>query len=80
MMNPIREENTMEWKSKYSVNIPEIDAQHKTLVGIINELQILKSGQMTPDHFEIALNKLINYSNIHFATEEYYFKQHSHKT
>jgi hemerythrin len=58
------------WQSKYSVGIPEIDAQHKKLVAMINDLfKAMRVGggeQVLGKLFD----SLLNYTNQHFAFEE----------
>ncbi|MBT3634539.1 MAG: hemerythrin family protein [Candidatus Marinimicrobia bacterium] len=63
----------VEWKEAYTVNIIEIDTQHKKLVDLINELHAaLISGTGTKVLNKI-LNDLVNYTLYHFDTEEKFF-------
>jgi len=58
------------WKKSYEVNIPEIDAQHRRLVEIINQLSdamMLRQGYKVMPHI---LEELSAYVRLHFATEE----------
>ncbi len=68
----------MTWSDNLSVNIKEIDDQHKKLVGMLNELHdSMKEGKgaaMTGS----VLTGLIKYVSTHFATEEKYMKQYSY--
>jgi hemerythrin len=58
------------WSEKYSVNIREIDDQHKKLIGMVNQLH----DAMRQGHGKQALDKvlkdLIQYTRTHFAAEE----------
>lgn len=64
-----------EWKEEYSVGVVEIDNQHKQLVESINQLETCMSeGKVKEDLMKI-LNELINFSLVHFSTEEKYFKE-----
>lgn len=60
------------WEEKYSVNVKEIDDQHKKLVQLVNELHdamlVGKGKQITSK----VLQSLIDYTAHHFATEEKY--------
>lgn len=58
-----------------SVNVKEIDIQHKKLISIINKL--LHAIDEHSTHIELAgiLHDLEDYSVQHFATEESYFKK-----
>ena len=58
------------WNDSYSVNIGIIDAQHKQLVGAINELHLAMSEGRAKDQLGQILSKLVNYTKGHFATEE----------
>lgn len=59
-----------EWKDRFSVNVDEMDKQHKRLLRYCIELQNeLKSGA-TGQTLEDLLNNLIEYFNYHFAEEE----------
>ena len=61
------------WSSNLSVNIAEIDQQHKKLIDLINELnEAMKMGKGTNVSGKI-LNELVNYTLTHFKTEERYF-------
>ncbi|MDD5492479.1 MAG: bacteriohemerythrin [bacterium] len=76
----------IEWDEKYSVNVKEIDDQHKELFQIINDLDDAVSGGKAQDIIETTVHKMINYAKTHFATEEKYmtkFNYHDlpeHKT
>ena len=58
------------WKPSYDLGIPEIDHDHRLLVGMINELyEAMKQGQGYELMNEL-LNRLIDYVGKHFETEE----------
>lgn len=68
----------MNWTDSLSVNIREIDDQHKKLVGMLNELHdAMKAGQGAKVTGSV-LTELIKYVGTHFATEEKYFKQYAY--
>ncbi|MBU0484036.1 MAG: bacteriohemerythrin [Proteobacteria bacterium] len=58
------------WKDDYSVNIKEIDTQHKKLIDMINELHEAMSERRGKDVLNDILAKLANYTVSHFSTEE----------
>ena len=59
-----------EWTSDYELDIPQIDDQHKELVKMINDLYAsIKSGH-SGEAVNATLNKLLQYVDIHFETEE----------
>ena len=64
------------WKRSYEIGINEIDMQHRQLVGIVNELfDAMKEGKGAAIVDEI-LDKLIDYVQLHFSTEEHYMQTH----
>jgi hemerythrin len=69
------------WNSSYSVNVKEIDEQHKKLLEMINNLaDITLSESKVPtdderNKLENILNELIRYTEYHFSTEEDYFDE-----
>ncbi len=60
----------VEWKDEYSVDIQEIDEQHKCLINIMNELYTALANKSDRDLVGDVLNKLIEYTKVHFAVEE----------
>ncbi|MCL5267920.1 MAG: bacteriohemerythrin [Bacteroidetes bacterium] len=60
----------IEWNEKFSVNIRAIDDQHKKWISILNELHdAMKSGKGR-DVMGNVLNELVDYTKVHFASEE----------
>lgn len=69
---------SISWQPEYSVNIKKIDTQHKRIVEMINELtQTIEMGQENSDSGKM-LSELINYSEVHFKTEEDYFDKYEY--
>ncbi|WP_417913584.1 bacteriohemerythrin [Candidatus Electronema sp. JM] len=63
------------WDESLSVNVAEIDSQHRKLVAMINELHdAMKSGK-GKDVLGRILSGLISYTDTHFKAEEKYFAQ-----
>ena len=60
------------WDDSFSVNVREIDDQHKKLVAMLNEFYGY-IGKDSGDAFKKLLNSLVDYTVYHFATEERYF-------
>lgn len=67
-----------EWKDEYSVNIKEIDDQHKQLVAMVNELHEAMMQQRAKDALGGLLNKLVSYCANHFAVEERLMETHGY--
>lgn len=66
------------WDETYSVNIREIDDQHKKLFNLINILcDAMREGRDN-DVLGRVLSELIDYTVYHFDTEERLFKKHGY--
>ena len=75
MENTQQNAGRLVWKNEYSVHVKEIDNQHKQLFEIINNLiQVLNTAPKDEVIAEI-IGKIVKYKELHFATEEKYFKQ-----
>ena len=65
----------LNWSDSYSVNVQEIDNQHKNLINMINTLHdamLENKGRET--HCSI-IGAMVSYANIHFETEEKYMRR-----
>jgi len=60
----------IQWAEKYQTGIEEIDAQHKQLVGCINELHDAIQAGSGQEALDAVLSKLTDYAESHFAFEE----------
>ena len=64
----------LEWNDIYSVNIKEIDSQHKNLFSLINKVQFSdKDKPNTKEEINKILDEMNDYAIYHFDTEEKYF-------
>ena len=61
------------WNNNLSVNVIEIDMQHKKLVAMINDLNDAMKIGKGKEAIGKILNDLIVYTATHFKTEERYF-------
>jgi len=60
---------TFEWSPLFETGLPEVDAQHKRLVELVNQLgQNVDSA--SPEHIDAALQALAEYTVYHFQCEE----------
>ena len=70
----------MDWSEEFSVGIPEIDAQHKVLLDILNALnragQDSRSVRRTRNLLWDKLEELNEYAAFHFMTEEKLMREH----
>jgi len=68
----------LEWDATLSVNIDEIDQQHKNLIEMINLLHdSINNNDRTKIVSEILI-KLKDYFNVHFGTEEKYMDMYNY--
>lgn len=58
------------WTDDLSVSIPEIDAQHKVMIGYINDAYKAMQDRSSGDEIKKILKNLLDYSRVHFADEE----------
>ncbi|MFH0878374.1 MAG: bacteriohemerythrin [Lentisphaerota bacterium] len=66
------------WTDQLSVNIRQIDDQHKKLVSIINTLFDAMSQGKAKDVLGKVFNELIQYTKTHFQNEERMMQQYSY--
>jgi hemerythrin len=58
------------WNENYSVGIPEMDEQHKKLIGMINQLHdAMKEGRVKAELGKI-IEEMVEYTKYHFTAEE----------
>lgn len=67
------------WDKEYSVNVVEIDDQHKYFIGLMNELYDVMLTKNSNKKIQEVFEKLVLYANVHFATEEKYFDQFNYE-
>jgi hemerythrin len=66
------------WKEAYSVQVQEIDEQHKKLFSLINHLADAMKVGKGRDVLAVVLTELVDYTDYHFKTEELLFQQHEY--
>ncbi|MEK6737452.1 MAG: bacteriohemerythrin, partial [Planctomycetota bacterium] len=68
----------MTWNNGLSVNIKEIDVQHKKLIELINQLHGAMGEGKGKEVSGKILSDLIYYTVSHFTYEEKLFKQYGY--
>ena len=58
------------WSQEFSVNIQEIDDQHKVIVDLINEVNDAVAGNGGPETVKQVIEQLVDYTTVHFTIEE----------
>jgi hemerythrin len=67
-----------EWNNDLSVNVAEIDAQHRRLITLINQLNDAMKQGKGKDVLGKTIGDLFAYAGTHFANEERYFDRFSY--
>lgn len=67
------------WKDEYSVGIREIDDQHKYFIELLNDLYNAISANKGRQELKDLFEKLSDYAERHFATEEEYFDKFNYE-
>jgi hemerythrin len=68
----------IEWGPDFETGVREIDSQHKTLLGIYNEVgQALDAGR-GDEIVASAIDRLLHYTDFHFKTEERLMVEHGY--
>ena len=65
----------MAWNDKLSVGGKVIDDDHKTLLGLANELYDAIGENRGKEVLGAILDRLVNYTRFHFGREEKFFAQ-----
>lgn len=63
------------WSEEYSVNVKEIDEQHKKLLEHVSQLHAAVEARIDKDELRLMLVDLVKYVRVHFTTEEKYMKK-----
>jgi hemerythrin len=68
----------MAWRPEFSVGVASLDAQHKRLIEIINELHDAMMQGAAPATLKQVLGHLADYTRTHFSSEENWMMQHGY--
>ena len=68
-----------EWRNEFSVEIGSVDAQHKMLFQIAGELYAAMESGQSKAAMARLLDRLVQYTKVHFAHEERLMKMHGYK-
>ena len=68
----------IEWDQRYSVEIAEIDRQHRKLFDLLNELYAAMQEGQADQVVGKVLDRVVDYTVQHFAHEERLFTQYGY--
>jgi len=68
----------LEWKAAYSVNIADVDKQHKHLIDLINRLHAAILAGKANEVLADILTDVAHYTVYHFETEEKLFEEYDY--
>lgn len=68
----------LEWSPEYSVNVSQMDEQHRNLITMINQLHESISNGTGNETIKPVLDELLDYTAYHFITEEKLLEQHGY--
>lgn len=66
---------TIQWEASLELHIKVIDLQHQQLVKITNKLLKAFEHSISPSELDLIFQEVINYTNYHFNTEEFFLKK-----
>jgi hemerythrin len=68
----------LKWSDKYSVNVTEIDEQHKKLFSLVNGMYDAMHARRGRDMIEKVIAEFVDYTDYHFKTEEALLRYHAY--
>jgi len=66
------------WDQTAALNVEEIDSQHQRLFALVNDLHQAMSSPEGAGDLSRALEELIDFTRVHFATEESLMTRHAY--
>ena len=68
----------MAWSDQLSVNVEQVDSQHKKLVELLNNFHDAMKQGKGKEAMGQTFSELLKYTVYHFGTEEEYFKKYAY--
>lgn len=62
------------WSESFSVNVAEMDRQHRQLISLYNALHEAMARGRGNDVLDLIFDQLVEYTETHFKDEEHYFE------
>ncbi len=66
------------WNDKYSVNVPEMDEQHKKLFSLVNSMYDAMHAGKGRDIVGTVIAEFVDYTDYHFKAEEALLRLHAY--
>ena len=66
----------LQWQPRFSLHVPELDAQHQKLFDLINNLHRSLADDCDQAYLSDMLDAMTNYLHEHFSAEERYLAKH----
>lgn len=67
----------MQWDDSLSIGIELIDGQHKKWISHLNNVSVAIESRRGPAHIAKTLGFLVDYTGVHFSTEERHMTENS---
>ena len=67
------------WYEDLAVGLPEVDAQHRELIKLINALDDAIKQRQGAKALAVLIDRLVDYAKYHFATEERLMAAHNYQ-
>ena len=64
------------WSEEYSINVAEVDAQHKKLLEHVSNLHTAVEARIDKEELRLMLEDLVGFTRFHFSTEERLMQEH----
>ena len=68
----------LKWSDKYSLNVAEIDEQHKKLVSLVNVMYDAMQEGKGRDMIGTVIAEFVDYTDYHFKAEERLLRQNGY--
>jgi hemerythrin len=68
----------LKWSDKYSLNVTEIDEQHKKLVSLVNDMYDAMHAGKGRDMIGTVIAEFVDYTDYHFKAEERLLRQNGY--
>lgn len=68
----------LQWSDKYSLNVAEIDEQHKKLVNLVNAMYDAMHAGTGRDMIGTVIAEFVEYTDYHFKAEEQLLRRYGY--